>query len=271
MDVPALQSDLLDHFKSFGYVSSIRVKTDLSNRCRGFAFVIFCDVDAATQAVQHQHPIWDIKLKVDLPMYVEGEQRPKQRANLFVRSNAPLRLPFGTGDRVLLLGEGDFSFARATVAAGLLSTSKTVATSNNDPRNLEHLGWLVSQGVQCHTDVDVFNSMPRGPFDLVMFNFPHTGEPSIERNQLLLAVIFRRARAVLGERGRVAISLKQTWPYIEWGVEDRAREEGFRLSCSYDFPAEELHKRGYTHATTDDIPHSVGFLDAARTSIFLAS
>ena len=69
-DLPeALHFQLLQHFKSFGYITRIQVKTDLDQRCRGFAFVIFADACSAMEAVNSEHPDWDIKLKADLPMF----------------------------------------------------------------------------------------------------------------------------------------------------------------------------------------------------------
>mmetsp|Transcript_60567 Transcript_60567/g.169169 ORF Transcript_60567/g.169169 Transcript_60567/m.169169 type:complete len:394 (-) Transcript_60567:152-1333(-) len=267
-DPEALKDEIRLHFQAFGYLARILVKTDLSNRCRGFAFVVFTNVDSATSALQSVHPVWDITRKVDLPMYVEGDDRVSRKTGARVRTDAPLRLPFGLGDRVLLLGEGDFSYTAAAVRCGLLEPSQAWATSNEPPRDATYIEQLRRQGVQCLTDVDATSLALAETFDVVVFNFPHTGEPSIERNRDLLRAFFRSAQTVLRKGGRVAVALKQTWPYSDWDLENCAAQEGFRVVDAYGFPAAVLRSHGYTHSTTDHIPHQVDFLESASTFEF---
>merc|ERR1712129_274807 len=178
------------------------------------------------------------------------------------------RLPFSLADRVLLLGEGDFSYTAAAVACGFLEPSKALATSYEPPRIATHMQSISRQGVQCVTGVDATSLALGGTFDVIVFNFPHTGEPSIERNQALLKAFFRSAKNVLHEGGRVAVALKQTWPYSEWGLEECAMAESFHLVDAYGFPAAALQSHGYTHSTTDRIPHQVDFLESAKTFEF---
>merc|ERR1712217_879801 len=104
-----------------------------------------------------------------------------------------------------------------------------------------------------------------GSFDVVVFNHPHTGEPSIEQNQHLLKGFFHSAKKVVKAGARVAVTLKQTWPYSEWQLEACAREAGFVAQGRFDFPATALSRLGYTHVTTDNIPHKVEYLDSAKT------
>lgn len=208
-----LEIELLEHFRLFGYVTRVLVKTDLNSRCRGFAFIIFADTSSASEAMKCPHPVWDIKLKSDLPMYIEGEKRPSRKTHPD-RVNAPCRLPFTRNQKVLLLGEGDFSFTAAAIAMGCLDASRALSTSIEPPRCQKHLEILRIKGVQCRTDVDA-RSLSFEDFEErfdVVFNFPHTGEPSIEANISLLKMFFESAMAILCPGGIVA-ALKQTWPY----------------------------------------------------------
>ena len=232
-----LEVELLEYFKTFGYITRIQVKTDLNNRCRGFAFIIFADASFAVEAVKCRHPIWDIKLKSDLPMYNEGEVQPIRKACLD-RVKALSQLPFRKGQKVLLVGEGDFSYTAAALKMGCLDPS-SIATSMEAPRCKKHLEELEKKGVKCYTDVDATSLTLEEDFDVVVFNFPHTGEPSIEANVRLLIKFkfFESSVAVLRPGGTVAVSLKQTWPYSEWGLEECANAAGFKKQAAYLFHA----------------------------------
>eukprot|EP00438_Fugacium_kawagutii_P003875 Skav215224 [mRNA] locus=scaffold341:240776:241771:+ [translate_table: standard] len=270
-DPKELEVKLLEHFKLFGYVARVMVKTDLNNRCRGFAFVIFANTSSASDAVNSTHPIWDIKIKSDLPMYIEGEQRPSRKMRPEDRVFAPCRLAFQRFHKVLLVGEGDFSFTAAALAMGCLDPSQTVSTSIESPRCKKHLENLCNKGVLCRTDVDATSLEFQETFDVVVFNFPHTGEPSIEANINLLKMFFQSAIAVLRPGGTVAVSLKQTWPYNEWDLEGCAETAGLQKHAAYLFPAKMLIQKGYTHSTTDHIPHNVEHLTLAKTVEFVKS
>ena len=264
-----LEVELLEHFKRFGYITRVQVKTDLNNRCRGFAFVVFADASFASEAVKCTHPVWDIKIKSDLPMYIEGEKRQTRKTRPEDQVRAPCRMPFTKHQRVLLVGEGDFSFTAASVAMGCLTPSLAVSTSNELPRCKKHLENLRIKGVQCRTDVDATSLSFEEQFDVVVFNFPHTGEPSIEANVCLLKMFFESAKEILSPDGIVAVSLKQTWPYSDWDIEGCAETAGFQKHTAYLFPADKLHQNGYSHSTTDHIPHNVEHLQSAKTVEFV--
>ena len=268
-DPEVLETELLQHFKTYGYVTRIQVKTDLNNRCRGFAFVVFADANSALEALKCPHPFWNIKLKSDLPMYIEGETRPSRKTHSQDRVSSPARLAFTRNQTVLLIGEGDFSFAAASVAMGCLDPSNTLATSVEPPRCTKHLEYLYAKGMECRTDVDATSLTFTESYDVVVFNFPHTGEPSIEANVTLLKRFFRSAVDLLLPGGIVAVSLKQTWPYSEWNLEGCAAMAGLQKGAAYLFPAETLLRHGYTHTTTDDIPHEVEHLEGAKTVEFI--
>ncbi|CAE7878096.1 UPF0617 protein [Symbiodinium microadriaticum] len=267
-----LESEILAYFKSFGYVSRIQAKTDLDNRCRGFAFVIFADACCAADALACNHPHWDIRRKTELPMYIEGTVKMSRKAALPERVQGEARLPFVAADRVLLVGEGDFSFAATALTLGFLGTAHCCASSKEPPRDAKHLVQLAKDGLRCLTDIDatrLAEASLTGAFDVVVFNFPHTGEPNVEANQALLKGFLGSATTSLRGDGRIAVTLKQTWPYTEWELEACGASVGLRVVDAYPFPAQVLIERGYTHTTTDNIPHKVEHLHSARTVEFV--
>lgn len=275
-DPKSLEAELVNHFRTFGYIARTQVKTDLSNRCRGFAFVVFDNVESVKKALLSSHPAWDIKCKVDLPIYIEGDTRSSRKTTAANRGMAtkdtPLRFPFSTANRVLFVGEGDFSYTHAALECGCLDPHRAVATSYEPPRLDKNLDKLRMLGVRCmlHVDATVLNSLGfSDKFDVVVFNFPHTGEPSIERNRELLEAFFRSAETVLSNGGRIAVALKQTWPYSDWELDKCAALAGFSLASSCPFPVAALRGHGYSHTTTDDIAHQVEFLESAMTYEFV--
>jgi len=158
-DPSVLQMDILWHFQNFGHVWRVQVKTDLDGRCRGFAFVICGDVAHADRALEHGHPVWDVRRKTDLPMYIEGDDRASRKTNaVLARTDAPLRLPFSVADRTLFVGEGDFSYTAAAFALRRLEPSCTIATSKDPPRTDVHLVKLRQAGVDCRIGIDATRS-----------------------------------------------------------------------------------------------------------------
>jgi len=271
-DPDGLAEELRQHFRQCGYICRVQVKADLDKKCRGFAFIIFADTAQAAAAVRLGHPTWDVRRKTDLPMYIEGETRPSRKTSALACApiSAPLRFPFASADRVLLVGEGNFSYALAAVASGRLQPALATATSNEQPRTRSHLDKLKDAGVDCRCDVDATRLALLGRFDVVVFNHPHTGEPSVEANRSLLEGFFGSAAEVLRPGGRAAVTVKQTWPYSDWDLEGCASGLGFHLAEAFPFPVAALQELGYEHATTDNIPHQVDALNTAKTFLFTA-
>ena len=133
---------------------------------------------------------------------------------------------------------------------------------------------LAKDGLRCLTDIDATRlaeaSLTRA-FDVVVFNFPHTGEPNVEANQALLKGFLGSATTSLREKGRIAVTLKQTWPYTEWDLEACGASVGLKVVDAYPFPSQLLIGRGYTHTTTDNIPHKVEHLRSAKTVEFVCA
>lgn len=111
------------------------------------------------------------------------------------KAQAPRRptIPFKPSDKILLIGEGNFSFARSLIRdapAPLqdLPPSNVTATSYDSeegcylkyPESQEIVSFLRSQGVEVIFDVDAtrLEKHPRlkgRKWDRISFNFPHAG------------------------------------------------------------------------------------------------
>lgn len=139
----------------------------------------------------------------------------------------------GTGERarVLLVGEGDFSFARALVrvtsaAAGMVAretssmSSVTITATSLESASVIRQAWrgasnvdalAAAPNVRVEHGVDataLLETFERGTFDRVCFMFPHiAGKGRINRNRELLFGYLSSARDVLAPNGLIEVAL----------------------------------------------------------------
>lgn len=133
------------------------------------------------------------------PLSHSANQKPKRVAP---QHNAPA-IPFSPDDHILLVGEGDLSFARALVQSlGCLHVTATVL--EKDRVELEekypHVGTIIDEieneggkvefGVDARrmrrwdiNDVDAKAKVKIGVMDKIVFNFPHVGGKSTDVNR----------------------------------------------------------------------------------------
>ncbi|XP_036180215.1 ferredoxin-fold anticodon-binding domain-containing protein 1 isoform X2 [Myotis myotis] len=163
--------------------------------------------------------------------------------------------------RLLLVGEGNFSFAAAVSETLDPSTSLTAtclqrpADFAGDPaarENLQRLrerGAEIRFGVDCTQLADAFEPHDR-VFDRICFNFPHCGRKAgVARNRELLAKFFQSCAGVLAEEGEVHVALcrgqggtpadnpTREW-HNSWQVVAMAALGGFILSDVHPFSCE---------------------------------
>ncbi|XP_023389524.1 ferredoxin-fold anticodon-binding domain-containing protein 1 [Pteropus vampyrus] len=165
--------------------------------------------------------------------------------------------------RLLLVGEGNFSFAAALSETLDASTSLTAtclqrrADLAQDPvaqKNLQRLrerGTRIHFGVDCTQLADAFDLHDR-EFDRICFNFPHCGRKTgVARNRELLAKFFQSCADVLTDEGEVHVALcrgqggtpadnpTREW-HNSWQVVAMAAQGGFILSDVHPFSCEAM-------------------------------
>ncbi|XP_060036063.1 ferredoxin-fold anticodon-binding domain-containing protein 1 [Erinaceus europaeus] len=163
--------------------------------------------------------------------------------------------------RLLLVGEGNFSFA-AALSKTLVASIRLTATCLQQPADLardsvaqENLQFLRERGteilfgVDCTQLADAFELHDR-KFDQIYFNFPHCGRKAgVAKNRKLLAKFFQSSADVLAEEGEVHVALcrgqggtpadkpTREW-HNSWQVVAMAALGGFILSDVHPFCCE---------------------------------
>ncbi|KAL2495816.1 putative protein-like [Forsythia ovata] len=181
--------------------------------------------------------------------------------------------------RILLVGEGDFSFSLC-LAKAFGSASNIVASSldsydvlimkykeaNSNLDDLKNMGASILHGVDA-TKMKHRSDLGKQKFDRIIFNLPHAGFhgqemlPHVIRlHRKLLRGFFRNACGMLQENGEIHVSHKTKRPYSEWKIEDLAVEYSLTLIECSDFKIEDYP--GYKHKRGDgsrcDKPFSLG-------------
>ncbi|NXJ97816.1 FDXA1 protein, partial [Corythaixoides concolor] len=164
--------------------------------------------------------------------------------------------------RVLLLGEGNFSFAASLCGAAGIHVVATCYESEEEVsgrgraaesiRRLRERGAEVVFSVDCTKLKDYFLPEQR-EFDCIYFNFPHCGRKTgVVKNRELLAHFFHSSAEVLTEEGEVHVALcngqggtpadqpRREW-HNSWQVVAVAAGAGFILSNVHPFKADTIH------------------------------
>ncbi|KAI0756502.1 hypothetical protein C8Q80DRAFT_1128984 [Daedaleopsis nitida] len=146
-----------------------------------------------------------------------SQSKGKGKAKAATSSQDRITIPFRATDKILLIGEGNFSFARALIhsppqSLEFLPPSNVIATAYDTeeeccskfPDAAEIIGALREKGVEVLFSVDA-TKLDRCPplkgrkFDRIVWNFPHAGkgisdqDRNILSNQLLLLGFLRCA------------------------------------------------------------------------------
>ncbi|KAH6822820.1 methyltransferase small domain protein [Perilla frutescens var. hirtella] len=150
---------------------------------------------------------------------------------------------------ILLVGEGDFSFA-ASLATAFGSAVNITATSLDTEETLEwkyptgaaaNLRLLkekrctIIHGVDACTMTN-HHLLSHRRFDRIVFNFPHAGFPAFEHHTFQIELhrgvvrgFMRSASEMMREKGEVHVTHKTSHPYFRWDIAGVGKEEGFLL------------------------------------------
>ncbi|KAF6153856.1 hypothetical protein GIB67_001089 [Kingdonia uniflora] len=150
--------------------------------------------------------------------------------------------------RILLVGEGDFSFS-ASLAMAFGSATNMVATSldplgflkENYMKAISNIGELKSRGCIVLHRIDATkmadNSLKGMIFDRIVYNFPHAGftnrdkprEDQIREHQTLISLFMKNAKKMIKKDGEIHISHKSYGFFLEWKIESLGSQNGLRV------------------------------------------
>jgi len=206
-------------------------------------------------------------------------------------------------DRILLVGEGNFTFAAAVcqavggdrIVASSYDSKKEVVEKYKEEATMSLLT-LRCSGAKVYHGIDATNAddlmVCRGEFecfDKIVFNFPHLGgatDEAKEANMQMLSAFFKASKIVLratrqgvqtkkrkhgegngDESGEVHVRLRSTLFYDSWNLEGLAQEQGFRLVRKEAF--DKSLYAGYKEARTNPAFRESPDTDNAFTHIFV--
>lgn len=199
-------------------------------------------------------------------------------------------IPFSQRDRILFVGEGNFSFSASCVENHLEHGSDVTSTSLDSlatvlskyPDAQDHLNTIVDccGTVEHGIDATKLHKYYKTIFDVVLFCFPHVAAGiadearNVKTNQDLLLAFFESVQSVLTPRGTVAVALACNKTYDLWNLKGLAKSTGLVVKTSGVFDGKAFP--GYTHSRTQGhVKNDAGFSGgkgeerAARWTIFM--
>ncbi|CAM0141315.1 hypothetical protein VKS41_003983 [Umbelopsis sp. WA50703] len=202
----------------------------------------------------------------------EQERRKKQSQ----QQTQQQKSPYEFNDKILLVGEGNFSFARSLVESVVHGGDNIIATcydsqevlhekyedeSKGNVQVIQELGGTVLFEVDA-THLDKCKAIKQQKFSKIVFNFPHAGagikdqDRNIQSNQVLLKEFFKSAAKLLQSRvegdendGEIHVTLKSGQPYDLWSVRTMAKSTDL-LRPKTAFPFVPALYPGYAHRRT---------------------
>ncbi|OVA19725.1 protein of unknown function DUF2431 [Macleaya cordata] len=225
-----------------------------------------------------------------------GEQQVVKKRDDELKNEIRIK-HYSSSHKILLVGEGDFSFS-VCLAKAFGTATNMVATSLDTEETLEdkysgseqHIRQLRRFGCMVLHDVGVHDMLydpvlMNMKFDRIVFNFPHAGhfppfyetdEFLIQMHKKLLLGFFKSSSKMLNEDGEVHVSHRDDYPYNKWDIKKLANNGGLRLIEKVRF--RKVDYPGYSNKRGGDIesdkefylgdrPYTFKFSSAANSKV----
>ncbi|GAB2279790.1 hypothetical protein Dimus_014429 [Dionaea muscipula] len=173
--------------------------------------------------------------------------------------------PYSSSQKILLVGEGDFSFS-ACLAVAFSSATNMVATSLDSweflckhyKRAMQNILELTGRGCAVMHEIDAtkmarkYSPLRAMQFDRIIFNFPHAGvfkndaprEAQLRKHQMLISMFLANAKMMIKMDGEIHIRHKSKGFFREWKIKQLGEIEGLQLLEAVPFHLEEY--KGYS-------------------------
>ncbi|GAB2293076.1 hypothetical protein Dimus_027292 [Dionaea muscipula] len=157
---------------------------------------------------------------------------------------------YTSSQKILLVGEGDFSFS-VCLAEAFGSATNMVATSLDSWEflckhydravsnilNLTKRGCGVVHGIDATMISWKYSTHLAMQFDRIIFNFPHVGvfkndaprETSLREHQKLIRMFFANAKKMIMKDGEIHIRHKSNGFFRDWNIQQLGENEGLQL------------------------------------------
>ncbi|KAI9225037.1 hypothetical protein BC828DRAFT_394862 [Blastocladiella britannica] len=179
----------------------------------------------------------------------KAQQQQKPTATPTVRRD---HIPYTLEDDILLVGEGNFSFALGL--ASLLGSGEKILATAYDSRDVVLAKYPDAAAItedfesalegKCLYDVDATHLAKcpalRGKrFSKIVFNFPHVGlgikdqDRNVRANQQLLLGFFKSVMHVSTATTEIVVTVKTGTPYDLWNLKRLAKQSGLVTKTSF--------------------------------------